>query len=103
MFLLNMDYIPGTDFEILGLVRGATVLAKDAGTDFMAGLMNFVGGEIVAYTDMLEEARQTATERMEAEAEKLGADAVINIRYSTSAIMAGAAEILVYGTAVRYK
>ena len=103
MYMHNMDYIPGTEFEILGLVRGATVLAKDAGTDFMAGLMNFVGGEIVAYTDMLEEARRIATERMEAQAERLGADTVINIRYTTSAVMAGAAEILVYGTAVRYK
>ena len=103
MFLLNIDHIPGTNFEVLGLVRGSVVLAKDAGSDFLAGLMNFVGGEITAYTDMLEDARQTATERMETEAERLGADAVINIRYSTSAIMAGAAEILVYGTAVKYK
>lgn len=103
MFLLNMSYIPGTDFEALGLVRGAAVIAKDAGSDLMAGFMNFVGGEISCYTDMLEEARRTATERMEAEAEKLSADAVINIRYSTAAVMAGAAEVLVYGTAVRYK
>ncbi|MBQ7229528.1 MAG: YbjQ family protein [Oscillospiraceae bacterium] len=103
MFLLNMDYIPGTNFEVLGLVRGATVLAKDVGTDFLAGLMTFAGGEIVAYTELLEEARTTATERMEAEAEKLGADAVINIRYTTSEVLNGAAEVLAYGTAVRYK
>ena len=103
MFLLNMAYIPGTNFEVLGLVRGAAVIAKDVGSDFMAGMMNFVGGEITYYTDLLEEARRIATERMEAEAEKLSADAVINIRYSTSAVMTGAAEVLVYGTAVRYK
>ncbi len=103
MFLINLDHIPGTGFEVLGLVRGSVVLSKDVGSDFVAGLMGFVGGEITAYTDMLEESRRIATERMEAEAERLGADAVINIRYSTSAIMAGAAEILVYGTAVKYK
>ena len=103
MFLINMDHIPGTNFEVLGLVRGATVLSRDVGTDVLAGLMSAVGGEIVAYTEMLEEARTIATERMEAEAEKLSADAVINIRYSTSAVMTGAAEVLVYGTAVRYK
>ena len=103
MFLLNMAYIPGTNFEVLGLVRGAAVIAKDVGSDFMAGMMNFVGGEITYYTDLLEEARRIATERMEAQAEKLSADAVINIRYSTSAVMTGAAEVLVYGTAVRYK
>lgn len=103
MFLLNMAYIPGTDFEVLGLVRGSAVIAKDAATDFMAGFANLVGGEISCYTDLLEEARQTATDRLEEEAEKLGADAVINIRYSTASVMAGAAEVLVYGTAVRYR
>ncbi len=103
MFLLNIDHIPGTNFEVLGLVRGSVVLARDSGTEFLVGLKTIVGGEITEYTDLLEEARRTATERMEAEAERLGADAVINIRYSTSAIMAGAAEILVYGTAVKYK
>ena len=103
MFLLNIDHIPGTNFEVLGLVRGATVLARDAGTDFVSGLVAMVGGELKAYTDLLEEARTIATERMEAQAELLGADAVINIRYSTAEVMAGAAEVLVYGTAVRYK
>lgn len=103
MFLSNMDYIPNTELEILGLVRGGIVLSKDVGSDFMAGLVSIVGGELVGYTDMLEDARRIATERMEAQAEKLYADAVINIRYSTSAVMADAAEIMVYGTAVRYK
>ena len=103
MFLVNIDHIPGTGFEVLGLVKGSVVLSRDAGTDFMAGLKTFVGGEVVTYTKMLEEARTIATERMEAEAETLGADAVVNVRYTTSEVMAGAAEVLVYGTAVRYK
>lgn len=103
MLLLSMDYVPGTDLEVLGLVQGSVVLAKDAGTDFVAGLMTIVGGEVVAYTNMLEEARRIATDRMEAEADKLCADAVMCIRYSTSEVMNGAAEVLVYGTAVRYR
>lgn len=103
MFLLNMDHIPGTDFEVLGLVRGSTVLSKDAASDFVSGLTAFVGGELKLYTQLLDQARDLATERMEAEAEKLGADAVLNIRYNTSEIMQGAAEVLVYGTAVRYR
>ena len=102
MFLLNIDHIPGTNFEVLGLVQGSVVLASDAGTEFMAGMAALVGGEIVPYTRLLEEARQTATERMEAAAERLSADAVINVRYTTSEVMNGAAEVLAYGTAVRY-
>lgn len=103
MFLVNIDHIPGTNFEVLGMVAGSVVMSRDAGTDFMAGIMGAVGGELVAYTKMLEEARQIATERMEAQAEGLCADAVINVRYTTSEVMNGAAEVLVYGTAVRYK
>mgnify|MGYP003295566899 CR=1 FL=1 len=85
------------------MVKGAVVLSKDADSDFMAGLMTFVGGEIVAYTQMLEEARRIATECMEAEAELLNADAVINVRCSTAEVMNGAAEVPVHGTAVRYQ
>ena len=102
MFLVNIDHIPGTNFEVLGLVQGSVVLARDAGTGFMVGMVAMVGGEIVPYTQMLEDARRVATERMEAAAEQLAADAVINIRYTTSEVMNGAAEVLVYGTAVRY-
>ena len=102
MFLLNIDHIPGTNFEVLGLVQGSVVLARDAGTGFMVGMVAMVGGEIVPYTQMLEAARRIATERMEAAAERLAADAVSNIRYTTSEVMNGAAEVLVYGTAVRY-
>lgn len=103
MFLVNIDHIPGTNFEVLGLVKGTVVQCKDFGHDFVAGLRGFVGGEITEYTAMLCEAREIATERMEREAELLGADAVINVRYCTSEIMSGTAEIMVYGTAVRYR
>lgn len=102
MLLLNIDYIPGTEFEVLGLVDGSVVMCKDPASDFMAGMRSFVGGEINEYTQMLSEARQTAVERMMITAESLHADAIINIRYSTSEVMQSAAEIIVYGTAVKY-
>ena len=103
MLLLNIDHIPGRDIEALGLVKGSVVQCKSVGKDFMAGMKTFVGGEIESYTDMLNEARQLATKRMVDEAERLGADAVVNIRYASASIMQGAAEITVYGTAVRYR
>ena len=103
MLLLNIDHIPGREIEALGLVKGAVVQCKSVGKDFMAGMKTFVGGEIESYTDMLTEARQLATKRMVDEAEALGADAVVNIRYASASIMQGAAEITVYGTAVRLK
>ena len=103
MFLVNIDHIPGTDFEVLGLVQGAVVQSRDAGSDLFSGFQSFAGGELTAYTALLNEARSTAVERMEREAERLGADAVINVRFVTSEIMQGAAEVLAYGTAVKYK
>jgi len=103
MLLVNIDHIPGRELEALGIVKGTVVQSKNFGKDFMAGMKTFVGGEIESYTDMLTEARQLATKRMVDEAEKLGADAVINIRYASASIMQGAAEITVYGTAVRMK
>lgn len=102
MLLLNIDHIPGTEYEVLGLVDGSVVMSKGAGSDFMAGMRAFAGGEIDEYTHMLSQARQTAIDRMIKEAETLHADAIINIRYSTSAVMEGAAEIIAYGTAVKY-
>ena len=102
MKLYNIDYIPGQQIEALGLVRGAVVQSKNFGKDFMAGMKTLVGGEIKGYTEMLNEARAIATKRMVDEAENLGADAVINIRYGSSAIMQGAAEIVAYGTAVKF-
>ncbi len=101
MKLYNIDYIPGANIEALGLVRGAVVQSKNFGKDFMAGMKTLVGGEIKGYTEMLNEARAIATKRMVDEAEALGADAVINVRYGSSAIMQGAAEIVAYGTAVK--
>ena len=101
MKLYNIDYIPGQEIEALGLVRGAVVQSKNFGKDFMAGMKTLVGGEIKGYTEMLNEARAIATKRMVDEAETLGADAVINVRYGSSAIMQGAAEIVAYGTAVK--
>jgi len=101
MLLLNIDYIPDKKIEALGLVKGSVVQCKSLGKDFMAGMKTFVGGEIESYTDMLTEARQLATKRMVDEAEAMGADAVVNIRYASASIMQGAAEITVYGTAVK--
>ena len=104
MKLVNIDYVPGYEIkEALGLVKGAVVQTKNIGRDFMAGMKTIVGGEIASYTEMLTIARQIATKRMVDEAESLGADAVINIRYGSSAVMNGAAEVIVYGTAVKLK
>ena len=103
MQLVNIDYIPGKELEVLDLVKGTTVYCKNFGKDFMAGMKTLVGGEIESYTDMLITARQIATKRMVDEAESLGADAIINIRYGSSSLMQGAAEVIVYGTAVKYK
>lgn len=103
MLLLNIDYIPGTEIEVLGIVKGTVVQSKDFGKDFMASMKTLIGGELTGYTEMITEARQIATKRMVDEAETMGADAVLNIRYGTSAVMQGAAEVIVYGTAVKYK
>lgn len=104
MKLVNIDYIPGEEIvEALGVVKGQVVQSKNIGRDFMAGMKTIVGGEIVSYTDMLKTARQLATKRMVDDAESLGADAIINIRYGSSAVMNGAAEIIAYGTAVKLK
>ena len=102
MLLLNIDYVPGKEVEPLGLVKGTVVQSKNFGKDFMAGMKTLVGGEIVGYTEMLVEARQIATKRMVDEAAAMGADAIVNIRYGSSAVMQGAAEVVAYGTAVKY-
>ena len=103
MLLLTLNYVPGREIEALGIVKGTTVQTKNFGKDFMSGMKTLVGGELSAYTEMLNEARQIATKRMVDEAEALGADAVVNIRYGSSAVMQGAAEVIAYGTAVRSK
>ena len=102
MLLLNIDHVPGRDMEAIGLVKGTVVQSKNFGKDFMAGMKTLVGGEITSYTDMLVEARQIATKRMVDEANALGADAIVNIRFGSSAVMQGAAEVVAYGTAVKF-
>ena len=101
MIIVNTDYISGKKLETLSLVRGSTVHSKNIGRDILSGLKTLVGGEIVDYTNMMNEARTIATKRMVEEAQQLGADAIVNVRYASSAIMQGAAEIIAYGTAVR--
>ncbi len=102
MILVNTDYIEGKKLEMLGIVKGSTIQSKHIGRDIMSGLKTLVGGEIGAYTEMMNEARAIATKRMVQEAEKLGAEAIVNIRYASSSVMSGAAEVIVYGTAVRF-
>ena len=102
MEISNTETIPGkTIVQLLGLVQGSTVRAKHIGRDIMAGLKNIVGGELKGYTELLNDARNQALERMLAQAEQLGADAVVNVRFSTSSISQGAAELFAYGTAVK--
>ena len=103
MKLLSIEYIPGVDFEPLGIVKGTVVQTKNVGRDFMAGMKTLVGGEIVGYTEMLNEARQIATRRMVDEAKEMDGDAVIGVKDGSSQVMSGAAEVIAYGTAVKYK
>jgi uncharacterized protein YbjQ (UPF0145 family) len=102
MILVNTDYIEGRKLQMLGLVKGSTVQSKNFGKDLMQGFKSLVGGELKAYAEMMNDARAIATKRMAAEAEALGADAVVNIRYASAAIMQSAAEVMAYGTAVRF-
>ncbi len=102
MILSNMDYVPGKTVSThFGVVNGSTVRAKHAGRDIMAGLKNIFGWELKGYTELLNESRKEAIQRMIAEAEDMGANAILNIRFSTSSVSAGASEIYVYGTAVK--
>ncbi len=103
MKLLSINHIPSAEYEALGIVKGAVVQTKNFGKDFMAGMKTLVGGEIKGYTEMLNEARAIATKRMVDEAEALGADAIIGVTYGSSAVMQGAAEVIAYGTAVKFK
>lgn len=102
MILVNTDYISGKKLETLTLVKGSTIQSKNIGKDITQSFKTLVGGELVAYNEMMNEARALATKRMVKEAEALEADAVVNIRYASSAIMQGAAEVIVYGTAVKF-
>ena len=103
MILVNTDYITGKELEMLSLVKGSTIQSKNIGRDITQSFKTIIGGELKAYTDMMNEARALATQRLGEEAEQLGADAVINIRYASAAVMQGAAEVIAYGTAVKFK
>ena len=102
MILVNTDYIAGKELEMLGMVKGSTIQSKHLGKDIAQAFKTLVGGELNAYKEMMNEARAIATKRMVTEAEELGADAIVNIRYASSAIMQGAAEVIAYGTAVKF-
>ena len=102
MILVNTDYISGKEFEMLGLVKGSTIQSKHVGKDILQSFKTLVGGELKSYNDMMNDARAIATKRMVAEAEALGADAVVNVRYASAAVVQGAAEVIVYGTAVKF-
>ena len=102
MILVTTDYISGKDLEMLGIVKGSTIQSKNIGRDITQGFKTLVGGELGAYTEMMNDARALATKRMVAEAESMGADAIVNIRYASSAVMQGAAEVMAYGTAVKF-
>ncbi len=103
MILVNTDYITGKEFEMLGLVKGSTIQTKNVGRDIAESFKNIVGGELQSYNKMMNDARALATKRMVEEADSLNADAIVNIRYASSSVMQGAAEVIVYGTAVKFK
>lgn len=103
MLITTTEIIPGKEYEIIGLAKGSTIQSKHVGKDIGAGLRNLVGGEVKAYVEMMNEARDIATQRMVENAQQMGADAIVAVRYSTSAIMTSAAEVMVYGTAVKFK
>ncbi|MGE4353322.1 MAG: YbjQ family protein [Oscillospiraceae bacterium] len=103
MILVNTDYIAGKELEMLGLVKGSTIQSKNIGRDITQGFKTLVGGELKSYNEMMNDARALATKRMVAEAEALQADAIVNIRYTSSSVMQGAAEVMAYGTAVKFK
>ena len=102
MILVNIEEIPNRKYELLGIVKGSMVQTKNIGKDIFAGLKSMVGGELKSYSDMMNEARQIATKRMVDEAEVVGADAVIGVRYTSSTIIEGAAEVMAYGTAIKF-
>lgn len=103
MILVNTDFVSGKETETLGLVKGSTIQSKNIGKDILQAFKSMVGGELTAYNEMMNEARALATKRMVEEAERLGADGIVNIRYASSAIMQNAAEVIAYGTAVKLR
>jgi len=102
MILVSTDYITGKELEMLSIVKGSTIQTKHLGKDIGQAFKHMVGGELTSYNEMMDEARAIATKRMVEEAEKLNADAIVNIRYASAAVTQGAAEVIVYGTAVKF-
>lgn len=102
MFIVNTNDLPGQPIKALGIVMGSTIQSKNIGKDIGQGFKTLVGGELKSYTKMMDEARNIAIERMTAQAQAMGADAIVSVRFSSSAIMAGAAEVMAYGTVVKY-
>lgn len=103
MILVNTEFITDKEIQTISIVKGSTIQSKHIGKDIMSGLKTLVGGELTAYNEMMNDARAIATKRMVQEAELLGADGIVNIRYASSSVMQGAAEVIVYGTAVKFK
>ncbi len=103
MKIVTVETLQGCNYEAMGIVSGSTIQSKNFVSDFGQGLKSIVGGELHSYTDMMEKAREKATQRMIDNAVRMGADAIVGVRFTTSAIMAQAAEVLVYGTAIKYK
>ena len=103
MLIVTTEYIAGKELEMLGLVKGSTIQTKHLGKDITQSFKTLVGGELTAYTEMMNDARALATKRMVQEAEALGADAIVGMAYASSAVMQGAAEVIAYGTAVKYR
>ena len=102
MLLVTTDYITGKTLEMLGMVKGSTIQSKHIGKDLGAAFKSIAGGELKGYTEMMNEAREIASQRMIEEAQGLGADAIVNIRFASSAVVQGAAEVIAYGTAVKF-
>lgn len=102
MILSTTDLIPGKNYEVIGLAKGSMIQSKNIGRDIGQGLKSLVGGELATYTEMMNESRSIATKRMVEDAEKMGADAIVAVRYGTSSIAQGAAEVFAYGTAVKF-
>ena len=103
MILVNTDYITGKTLEMLGLVKGSTIQSKNIGKDITQGFKTLVGGELKAYNEMMNDARALATKRMVEEAERIDADAIVCVRYASASIMQSAAEVMAYGTAVKFR
>jgi len=103
MILVNTDYIAGKELEMFGLVKGSTIQSVNVGKDIGQAFKGLVGGEMKSYNEMMNNARALATKRMVQEAEALGADAIVNVRYASAAVMQSAAEVMAYGTAVKFK